>query len=119
MKYTVLTLLIICCSVFANAQNKGKVTGKVIDAGDKTAVDYATVSLFKQGATAAFNGASTDDKGNFVIDHVPAGDYKLNIDFIGYQRKTIDHVIVTGGTVSLGTIELASAQKQLQTVHKD
>lgn len=118
MKYTVVTLLIFC-SFFANAQNnnKGKITGKIIDAGDKTAVDYATVSLFKQGTTAAFNGASTDDKGNFVIDHVPNGDYKLNIDFIGYQRKTIDHVIVSGGTISLGTIELASAQKQLQTVN--
>ncbi|MGN6180933.1 MAG: TonB-dependent receptor domain-containing protein [Mucilaginibacter sp.] len=118
MKYAVLLLLIISYSFIANAQNnKGKITGKVIDAGDKTAVDYATVSLFKQGSIAAFNGASTDDKGNFVIDHVPAGDYKLNIDFIGYQRKTIDHVIVSNGTVSLGTIALASAQKQLQTVN--
>ncbi len=119
MRYIFFSLFILIVPFYTTAQNnsKGEITGKVIDAGDKTPVDYATVSIFKQGATTAFNGASTDEKGNFVIDHVPPGDYKLNIDFIGYQRKTIDHLVVSNGSISLGTIVLTSSQKQLATVN--
>jgi ferric enterobactin receptor len=103
----------------ANAQINGKITGKVIDAGNKAAVDYATISIFKQGAASPFNGTSTDEKGSFVLSEVKPGDYKITVDFLGYQKKTFDHVVVgsAGGTVQLGTILLASSQNQLQTVN--
>ena len=53
---------------------KGKITGKVTDATTKQPVDYATVSVFKQGAASPFNGISTDPKGNFSINNIPAGE---------------------------------------------
>jgi ferric enterobactin receptor len=119
MRVILSAFFILVFALMANAQNnpKGKITGRVIDAADKSPVNYATVSIYKQGSASPFNGASTDEKGNFIIDHLPAGDYKLSVDFIGYERKTIDHVVVGSAGVSVGTISLSSAQKQLQTVN--
>lgn len=101
---------------FVNAQAqvnpaaKGKISGKVTDATNKQPVDYATVSVYKQGSTSPFNGISTDTKGNFTVDHIPAGEYKVTADFLGYQRATIEHVIVKDGNVSIGEIKLINPQ---------
>ncbi|TSD63435.1 TonB-dependent receptor [Inquilinus sp. KBS0705] len=100
------------------AQGNGKINGKVTDAATKQPVDYATVSVFKQNATSPFNGISSDAKGNFSVDNLPAGDYKVTIDFLGYTRHTIDHVIVTADNVTaLGNILLAPVQNQLKGVN--
>jgi len=98
--------------------DNGKITGKVVDSVTKQAVDYATVSVFKQGATSPFNGASTDPDGTFTITGIKAGDYKVTIDFLGYKRKTIAHVILGGGSKNavLGTVLLAPVASQIKEV---
>jgi len=97
----------------------GKITGKVIDSVTKQPVDYATVSVYKQGNPSPFNGISTDPNGNFVISGIPAGDYKVTIDFLGYKRKTLPHVILGGANkdAPLGTILLASSSTQMKEVN--
>lgn len=102
-----------------SADAKGKISGKVTDATTKLPVDYATVSVFKQGSTSPFNGISTDAKGAFSITNIPAGDYKVTVDFLGYQKTTIDHVIVGNNpaTSVLNNILLQPSSKQLQTVN--
>jgi ferric enterobactin receptor len=114
-------LFFISTFINVNAQTnngKGKINGKVTDAVSKLPVDYATVSLFKQGNDSPFNGISTDVKGNFNIENVPAGDYKLTIDFLGYTRSVINHVIVNaGGNAALGNVLLKPVQNQLNTVN--
>src|SRR6201996_2839727 len=104
----------------AQAQNvvKGKVSGKVTDAVTKKAVDYATVSVFKQGSATPFNGVVTDEKGNFTINQLAEGDYIVKIDFIGYTEKVFEHVIISQAAPNapLGNILLAPTQNQLQDV---
>jgi ferric enterobactin receptor len=98
--------------------NGGGITGKVIDSVTKQPVDYATVSIYKQGSTSPFNGASTDPKGGFSINGIAPGDYKITVDFLGYKRKTIAHAIVSGTNgFSLGVILLASSSSQLKEVN--
>jgi ferric enterobactin receptor len=120
MKIAVSLLLLVCLGYNVNAQNtaKGKISGKVIDATTKQAVDYATVSIFKQGGTSPFNGVVTDEKGNFAIEHIAAGDYILKVDFIGYNQKVFAHVVIgpTMQNENLGIINLQAAQNQLQDV---
>jgi ferric enterobactin receptor len=108
-------------SVNVWAQNnsaKGKISGKVIDAGNSTPVDYATVSLYKDGSANPFNGISTDPKGNFTLNHLADGTYKLTIDFIGYKKKVIDNITINSAAnnIALGIIKLASVQNQLEAV---
>ncbi|HAL83988.1 MAG TPA: TonB-dependent receptor [Mucilaginibacter sp.] len=99
--------------------DKGKISGSVTDSITKQPVDYATVSIYKQGSTSPFNGASTDPKGAFTIDGIPNGDYKITVEFLGYRRHTIAHVIISNNNknVSLGTVLLAPSQNQLKEVN--
>ncbi|WP_158989306.1 outer membrane beta-barrel family protein [Mucilaginibacter sp. L196] len=118
MRTIVLFIALTISTFFANAQNKGKITGKVTDATTKQVIDYATISLYKQGATAPFNGVVTDEKGNFTVQGLATGDYVVKIDFIGYQQKVIAHAVITDAapTAALGNIFLAPVQNQLQDV---
>ena len=71
MKNIIILFLLFTVSYNLKAQNNntnGKITGKVTDAVTKQPVDFATISVFKQGSTSPFNGGSTDPKGNFKID---------------------------------------------------
>jgi ferric enterobactin receptor len=115
-------LFFLCSALVLNAQPynnpKGRLTGKVIDASTKQPVDYATVSIFKDGGTSPINGVVTDPKGDFVVTNLNPGEYRISIDFIGYQKKIIDHLIIGGTTpnITLGTISIAPVQNQLKSV---
>src|ERR1700748_3012995 len=92
-------LIFLFIALSANAQpntsnEKGKISGKVTDALTKGPVDYATVGIYKQGSTTPFDGASTDPKGNFKIDNISPGEYTITVDFLGYKRQTIEHIII-------------------------
>ncbi len=123
MKYLFTCFSLIFLSAFVHAQSKpaagdGHITGKVADALTKSAVDYATITVFKQGTTSALNGTVTDVKGAFDIKNLPSGEYEVAVDFIGYRRKTIEHIVISGKVlnVALGTISLTSVQNQLKGV---
>jgi ferric enterobactin receptor len=100
------------------SQNKTSISGTVIDSIQKTSIEYATISIFKTGEVRPFNGISTDHKGNFTLKKIPAGEYKLTVDFLGYEPKSIDHVIIGANAlnVSLGNIPLSLKQTQLASV---
>ena len=109
------------CMLIATAQtntNKGKITGKVIDATTRLPVDFATITVFKIGVTNPINGISADQNGNFTINNIPEGEYKVTADFIGYKTYVIDKVTINSKvtTVSLGTILLNTSQIQLDEV---
>lgn len=115
--------LLFLCSVFAlKAQPyndpKGQITGKVFDAVTKQPVDYATVSVFKDGNTSPINGVVTDLKGGFVITNLNPGEYSIAVDFIGYQKKTVDHLTINASnhSIALGNIFINPSQSQLKTV---
>ena len=91
--------------VTASAQGKS-VSGVVVDAADPGPLTGATVSV--KGVTG--QGALTDMDGKFTIKNVKAGAI-LVVSYIGYTTK---EVAVADRTEL--RIELASADKQLETV---
>ena len=96
----------------------GTVSGTVIDSVSKKPVDYATVSLFKSGATAPFSGGLSDDKGAFKIANVPAGTYRVQVNYIGYNVKNIPAVVLAPGklAINLGRIVIAPSANLLEAV---
>lgn len=97
---------------------KGRISGTVIDSLSKKPVDYATISLFKSGAKTPINGVLTDEKGNFKLDNISAGSYKITVSFIGYPTKTIDPVVTSASKPdnNMGAIVIAPSARTLQTV---
>jgi ferric enterobactin receptor len=119
MKSIRILFCLVLIAAGASAQGvKGRITGKVIDAVTKQPVDFATVSVFKQGSASPFDGISSDSTGRFVVKPIDTGNYKVTIDFLGYQKKTFDHVIVTSASpaISLGDILLSPTANQLKGV---
>jgi outer membrane receptor protein involved in Fe transport len=131
MRRIILLLIIFCASFTAKAQFGvgggggssviGKISGTIVDSLTKKPVDYATISLFKSGGKVPINGVLTDEKGNFKLDNIKSGSYKITISFLGYQTKTIDPVTTTAGKpdANMGSIILppnARALKEVQVV---
>jgi ferric enterobactin receptor len=109
-----LLILSFFISAAAHGQN-GRLSGNVIDSATLQPVDYATISIYKKGASSPFNGISADKKGNFSIGNIPAGNYRVTIDFLGYHIKTYPDLLINGN-VSLGPVKLRSSQNQLGEV---
>jgi outer membrane receptor protein involved in Fe transport len=96
----------------------GTVSGIVIDSVTKKPVDYATVSLFKAGATTPFSGGLSDDKGAFRITNVPAGTYRLQVNYIGYDVKNVAGLVLAPGKLdrNLGRIIISPGANLLEAV---
>lgn len=118
MKRLLFFAVAILVGLQANAQSgvKGSVTGLVLDSASKQPVDYATIALYPIGKTISNNGTLADGKGKFNIKDVPAGEYRVLINFLGYTEKEIKSLTVKGGTSNLGTILLSSSTTQLSAV---
>jgi ferric enterobactin receptor len=127
MKYFYILMVFILSSKLSfsqfpigGAQNSitGKISGVIIDSATNKPVDYATVSLSRTGQTKSTNGSLADEKGNFRIDNVAAGKYRVTVSFIGYTTKIIDPITTTGSKpdLNLGTIILSPNSKVLKEV---
>lgn len=126
MKRFYILIVIICSVITAKAQFgvgggskiTGRISGTVIDSLTKKPLDYATVGLFITGGKTPITGVLTDDKGNFKLDNVKAGTYKLAITFIGYPSKIIDPVKTTDAKpdINIGTVVVAPSAKALKEV---
>lgn len=83
---------IINCAAFAQkpALHTGfKIKGRVIDSLSSKPLDYATISVFFKGDKKPVNGAVTDKQGNFVVDNLQPGTYRLVAEFLGYKPATL------------------------------
>jgi len=104
-KVLLLLMSLFLVVVTASAQGKS-VSGVVVDAADHEPLIAATVSVKGQ----AGQGVLTDMDGKFTIKNIKAGAI-LVVSYVGYTTK---EVAVADRTEL--TIELASAEKQLETV---
>ncbi|HKC67792.1 MAG TPA: outer membrane beta-barrel protein, partial [Bacteroidia bacterium] len=117
-----LLLVIFAKSGFAqkntDAVGKGKITGVVIDSATAQPVEYASVGLLPQDGSKEINGTTSDGKGNFVIDNIPDGTYKITVYFIGYKNGEVAniHISKKNRSINLGPVKLASAQTTLNAV---
>jgi len=94
----------------------GRVSGTVTDAANGKPVSYATVSVINPATNSAVNGGVAGDDGKFVLP-VPAGTYRVEISFLGYQTQVKNGVVVTGGgNVALGSVALGAAAQKLAEV---
>src|SRR5262245_25785675 len=61
-------------------------------------------------------GTTSDERGNFRIDHVPVGTYNIQVTYIGYEPKIIPNVIISSGKETILAIEMKESVIEGQEV---
>lgn len=129
----VFTMLISLTQAIALVPNSagamhGIIKGIVKDKDLKTAVEYATVSVFQMSDSSLINGTITNAKGEFELKKLNPGKYYVEVSFIGYNKKTIrnipinrDHkiadlkkILIRQATEALGEIMVSAERLPVQ-----
>jgi len=98
-------------------KGSAKITGTVVDSTDKKPVPFASVALINQASGKTVDGAVADEKGQFSLPKLVAGQYRLLITFVGFRNKTVENLTLSDGkSLDVGTIGLSSSVKTLQEV---
>lgn len=114
----ILPLILISIGFTAQAQNSGSASGKVINAKDKTAIDFASVAVKRLTADSAnVGGTSTATDGSFKITNLAPGKYRLYVAFLGFRNITKDFELTTEKpTIDFGSIPMEDSGVDLKTV---
>ena len=118
---SVVTFLYISISALSQAteapKGNGKISGIVRDSTNTQPVEFANVALIDPITKKPVNGAVADEKGKFQIVKIPAGNYIVEISFIGYSNKQIPVKISDRkGDIELGFISVSPSDKVLNEV---
>ena len=108
-------LLIVCSSTFAQQtaiNNTGyQIKGRLFDSLSTHPLEYATISLFLSGDRKPINGTITDNKGNFIVDNVKTGTYKMVAEFLGYKPFTLSGLQISKENPLIETKDIFLAPK--------
>lgn len=74
------------------AQDRGSISGRVVDKRTNHAIPFATVSVVGQQ-----KGGLTDSEGQYLIGGVAVGTYEVRVQYLGYKPETRAAVVVTAG----------------------
>ena len=94
------------------------IMGKVIDSSSGQPLEYATISMYFIHNKKPVNGTTTDSLGNFKIKDLQYGNYKVVIEYIGYNPFIRNNVLINQHILSLNlkTVSLVKKASLLQTV---
>lgn len=112
-RFIVFVLFISCYFTNVSAQRLS-VLGKIADKKDNAALIGVNIIMTKSTDSSASKGTSTDINGNFIIDSIEIGNYRLNISYIGYA--TMDKLIEIKDNLNLKTIFIEEDSKVLNEV---
>ncbi|MEJ2051308.1 MAG: carboxypeptidase-like regulatory domain-containing protein, partial [Calditrichota bacterium] len=88
----------------------GVIRGEVVDAVTRSPLVGANVILMDTGS-----GAATDSSGQFVIQQIPVGTYRIQCTYIGYMPGITADIILKSGRATVVEIELVPAPLQSET----
>ncbi|MBF9237004.1 TonB-dependent receptor [Hymenobacter sp. BT683] len=99
------------------ARGTGRISGVVLDGATKKPVEFATVALLPATGDKPVDGTVADDRGRFTLKGLAAGEYRLQLSFIGYGSLTQPVTLADGKmSLDLGTVALTAAAQQLSDV---
>ena len=111
MKHSIFLFAAMLCVAMTATANNAKISGRIKDANDKSAIIGATVLLMQD--TVQIAGTTTDNSGKFTID-AGNGDYILELSYIGYE--TIRMALTVNGDTHIGDILMQEGATELGEV---
>ncbi len=87
----------------------GTISGRVLDATEKSPIQYAEVVLFSLRDSSQANGTISGEDGRFEITPVRPGRYRVDVFFLGFDTRSLADVRVNprNREVDLGDITLS------------
>jgi len=104
------------------------VSGRVLDASTSQPLEFATVALYRMRDSTLATGGITDVEGKFTLE-VKGRSFYLDIEYIGYEKKTVTDItferggpseqslgdiMVSVGGISLDAVEVTAERSELQ-----
>ena len=89
MKNTITILIIALFGIELHAGTTGKLTGVVKDS--ETGEPLIGCNIMLDGT---YIGASTNDKGEYIILNIPPNDYSVRFEMIGYKKLIQEGVLI-------------------------
>ncbi|MDZ7345873.1 MAG: TonB-dependent receptor [candidate division KSB1 bacterium] len=117
MRITSTLFVLFIAPLFAATSNDGAVSGFVRDARNGEFMPY--VNVFLDGTSL---GTTTNDRGYFVINRIPAGQYTLVLSMIGYERKEEPIIVKPGETLKrnfLLTPQVIEVEEIIKTAERE
>ena len=109
---SLLTILFICLTGFAIAQENGSIIGKLTDK-DASNEPLAFANVLIEGTS---KGTTSDFDGLYELPSVAPGTYTLVLSFLGYETLKIPNVVVEAGKETLLNAALGSGSVSLDEV---
>lgn len=106
-----LSILSLCCLSETSAQGHYAIKGTVTDATSGEPVSFANVVIWN-----TTQGAVTDSIGNFTIEGMAPGSYRLHASFIGYKPVVTAEFQLANKDLFM-PIEMEAASESLQEVN--
>ncbi len=116
-----LVLLFLLSTLFLSAQPStpilsGSIRGKIIDKNLNQPIPYATIAI-TDGANTIVTGGISTEKGDFLITDIPAGNYIVSVQFMGYSPYSQPiEVSKKNKDINIGTVVLTEAAESLDDV---
>lgn len=100
------------------AKGNAQLTGTVTDAATGQPVEFATITLLPATGESPLDGTMCNAKGQFELKNLSAGNYRVQISFIGYETKVLPEIKLENNNalLNLGQIKLNSDAKKLAEV---
>ena len=113
---TLFTFLAVACSLFASAEDNGRITGVIKDSVSNKPVEFATIAIIDPTTRKAIDGTIADENGRFSINKIANGQYTLSITFIGFKTRNIEVIVGDRKDIDLGIITISPTAQVLKEV---
>ncbi len=110
--YLSILVLILLSGLGYSQSNYGEIRGKVTDKKTRSALDYATVVVKKEGIVKA--STSSDDNGNYFIKGIDPGEYDIEVSYVGYTKYMAEGITVNSSKITFWNIELSVASEDVK-----
>ena len=114
VRYSILYVFFLWTTIGMGQEN-GSISGSVLDQTNGDPLAFASI-LLKNKEGHVLTGTITDGNGVFQFTELTAGEYLLEIEFIGYTTQQIPVELVTGQHLKLPVLELAESAEILEGV---
>jgi len=94
------------------------IKGVIVDAGSQAPLVYANIVLRKKSDSSFVSSTYSGETGEFLLTGIPGGEYLLTISYVGYLKKNLSDVIITGDVkqVNLGQLPLSQSAVEVNEV---